>query len=115
MENEKLENSSSQFSKEDLRQNSDVLKRLLRSHEVIPGEYFFYKQIDKFPKEAQEFISSMSSALLEGDIYNTYAKDPEKIKAVRSGLLNTGLQVDDIKIVLDYFRLKSPEEKPETG
>lgn len=65
----------------------------------------FYRVVGTFPERAQEYISSLSSSLLEEDIRNKLMHNPQNTQELEKSLAGTGLSIKEVGFVLKFFGL----------
>ena len=71
-----------------------------------------YRYLDRFPQDAQEFITGLSSSFLEHDIHSSYQEDPDKVSSIAGVLRGFGVGEADIQTVMHFFSLPfKPLEK----
>ncbi len=73
------------------------------SKEVTSLEFF--RRIETFPQEAQDRIASLSSLLLEADIYEKIKRTPLELNGLVNDLSGSGLSREDVDLVFNYFQL----------
>ena len=67
----------------------------------------FYDTLRKLPPDAQEFITGLSSILMEPDIYKAYKKDETKIAGIKNELVQKGVSKTEINQVMKFFNFPS--------
>lgn len=77
---------------------------------TLDPEKKFYAFIRSLPLDAQEFISDLSSFMLEPDLYKKYSNDRKKMLGIKNELLWLGVKKNDIGKIFNYFHL--PDQEP---
>lgn len=65
----------------------------------------FFRVVGTFPEKAQEYISSLSSGLLEQDIREGLIQDAKKRGDIQNSLRGTGLSSKEVGFVFKFFGL----------
>lgn len=73
----------------------------------------FYKQVGRFPVEAQDRISGLSSLQLEADVWERIKQNPVELTGIVTELRGTGLSPVEVSLVFRYFDL--PPSQPPLG
>ena len=86
--------------------------RVIAMGEVPELGQTLYKDLDRFPEEAQEFVTGLSSWFLEPDMHRSYRENPEKVESIATELRGFGVGEGDIQTVMDFFSFPfTPLEK----
>ncbi len=71
----------------------------------------FFQTVPSLPSEAKDYISDLSSKLLEADLRRQVTSDPLQQQQIADNLTQLGLDPNQLQIVLNYFNFSPKENK----
>ena len=71
----------------------------------------FFRMLRRFPPQAQELVTSLSSVFMEVDEYEAFRSDPARVAGLKSELSSMGLRSRQVRQVMRFFNL-TPSVEP---
>lgn len=75
--------------------------------EIAAREKMFYEMVDALSDDAQDYVSALSNAFLEADVYRRFVSNDASVEWLQKELNGLGLDDAQVEVVMEHFGLNN--------